>query len=338
VERAEPASATAPGAGHAAASSSRRTLLKLGGAAAVAGVAAVAVGATELAHPGIAHAHSDLTGVLGTQSGAGNVGVEGDGTSSAVGVKGTSLGSIGVWGTSDVSFAMLAQSTGGVGLRATSTNGNAIETLSTNNIGVVGNSTHNYGGTFQGGLAPLLLTPSTSPTAGPPSGTHQKGELYVDILGVLWYCFSNAPGPSSWIRVAGTQGSTPGGVLNYLPAPIRLFDSRPGGAPLPTTKAPLNGGTVTFIQVPGNDVGGISVPAGALGIFGNLTVTNTQGGGDLILWPDGATQPTTSNINYSGGQTVANSFNVGLSSNGAMDLFVHVSGTDVIIDIAGYVM
>jgi hypothetical protein len=29
---------------------------------------------------------------------------------------------------------------------------------------------------------------------------------------------------------------------------------------------------------------------------------------------------------------------VGLSSGGAVDLFVHVNGTDVIIDIAGYVM
>jgi HPt (histidine-containing phosphotransfer) domain-containing protein len=37
--------------------SSRRALLKLGGAAAAAGVAAVAAGATELAHPGTAHAN-----------------------------------------------------------------------------------------------------------------------------------------------------------------------------------------------------------------------------------------------------------------------------------------
>jgi hypothetical protein len=85
-------------------------------------------------------------------------------------------------------------------------------------------------------------------------------------------------------------------------------------------------------------VGGLSVPAGATGVFGNLTVTNTQGPGDLILWPHGAPQPNASNINYGPGQTVANSFNVGLSGGGAMDLFVHVSGTDVIIDVAGYVL
>jgi hypothetical protein len=65
---------------------------------------------------------------------------------------------------------------------------------------------------------------------------------------------------------------------------------------------------------------------------------NTQGGGDLILWPHGALQPNVSNINYRPGQTVANSADVGLSAGGAMDLFVHVNGTDVIFDVAGYVL
>ncbi|HEV2235546.1 MAG TPA: hypothetical protein VGR57_02695, partial [Ktedonobacterales bacterium] len=116
-------------------------------------------------------------------------------------------------------------------------------------------------------------------------------------------------------------------------------DTRSGSpAPLPVSKGALSGNTAHTIQVTGTDVGGIHVPAGATGVFGNLTVTNTSGPGDLILWPDGAPQPNASNINYGPGQTVANSFNVGLSSGGAMDLFVHVSGTDVILDIAGYVL
>jgi hypothetical protein len=59
---------------------------------------------------------------------------------------------------------------------------------------------------------------------------------------------------------------------------------------------------------------------------------------DLILWPDGAAQPNASNINYGPGQTVANSVNVGMSAGGAMDLFVHVNGTDVLFDVAGYVL
>jgi hypothetical protein len=99
----------------------------------------------------------------------------------------------------------------------------------------------------------------------------------------------------------------------------------------------LAGASTATIQVTGTDVGGISVPAGATGVFGNLTVTNTQGGGDLVLWPHGAAKPNASNINYGPAQTVANSANVGLSGDGKMDLFVHVSGTDVIFDVAGFV-
>jgi hypothetical protein len=50
---------SAPGTDQPTKRNSRRTLLKLGGAAAAAGVAAMAVGASELAYPGTAHAHVD---------------------------------------------------------------------------------------------------------------------------------------------------------------------------------------------------------------------------------------------------------------------------------------
>jgi hypothetical protein len=166
------------------------------------------------------------------------------------------------------------------------------------------------------------------------------GMLYVDSTASLWFCTSGGT-PGTWIRLSGPQSGVQGGALNYLAVPGRIFDTRPGTPvplPPPALKVPLAGGSTTTIQVTGTPVGALSVPVGATGIFGNLTVTNTQGPGDLILWPHGAPQPNASNINYGPGQTVANSFNVGLSSGGAIDLFVHVSGTDVLLDIAGYVL
>jgi hypothetical protein len=204
-------------------------------------------------------------------------------------------------------------------------------------IGVEGVATEALGGAFTGGLAPLLLVPSGAPGA-PSSGLHSAGELRPDSSGVLWYCSAGGT-PGTWVRLTGVRSGTPGGALNYLPAPIRLYDTRGGtNAPLPAVKGALAGNSNTTIQVTGTTVNGISVPAGATGIFGNLTVTNTQGAGDLILWPHGAPQPNASNINYGLGQTVANAANVGLSAGGVMDLFVHVSGTDVILDIAGFVL
>ncbi|HEV2239071.1 MAG TPA: hypothetical protein VGR57_20610 [Ktedonobacterales bacterium] len=311
---------------------SRRALLKLGGAAAAVGVAAVAVGATDLAHPGTAHA----TGPTFQQTADNithNIAIEGDGTTGAVGVEGTSDVGIGVsglaTGQNGIAASGYASGIQGIGVWGSAS--------STGGIGVYGSSSTGYGGAFSGVLAPLRLQPAVF--AGPPSsGNHNPGEMYVDGNGVLWYC-AVAGTPGLWFRITGVVNGIPGGALNYLAAPIRIFDSRAGQpAPLPMFKLPLAGGSTTGVKVIGATVGGLSVPVGASGVFGNLTVTNTQGPGDLILYPSGATQPTTSNINYGPGQTVANAVNVGLSLDGKFVIYVHVSTTDVIFDIAGYVL
>ncbi|HEV2235852.1 MAG TPA: hypothetical protein VGR57_04240, partial [Ktedonobacterales bacterium] len=244
-----------------------------------------------------------------------------------------------VYATSVSGNGVTALSSDGTGLEAHSNAGNGVLGISFGNgmAGVVGSCPPGYGGAFAGGSAPLLLNLNTGP--GAPVGPNRlAGEVYLDSDAVMWLCTASGS-PGTWVRLTGVRSGVPGGALNFLPAPIRIYDTRSGSpAPLPASKGALSGNTAHTIQVTGTDVGGIHVPAGATGVFGNLTVTNTTGPGDLILWPHGATQPTTSNINYSGGQTVANSVNVGLSAGGAMDLFVHVSGTNVIFDVAGYVL
>jgi hypothetical protein len=248
----------------------------------------------------------------------------------------TNGGATGVYATSAGGIGVLALSSTGTGVDGVSSTGIGVKGASNAAADVVGISGAEYGGVFNGGKAPLHLGSGVT-TGSPTSGGHNPGDFYVDSAGVLWYCTTLGT-PGTWIRLCGPQSGVPGGALNYLAAPIRIFDSRVGQpAPLPTTKAPLAGGTTYTIQVTGTTVGGLSVPAGATGVFGNLTVTDTQGGGDLILFPHGAPQPLTSNINYEPGKTIANSVNVGLSTDGKIDLYVHVSGTDVIIDIAGYV-
>ncbi|HEV2237702.1 MAG TPA: SlyX family protein [Ktedonobacterales bacterium] len=350
----------APGADQPAKRNSRRALLKLGGAAAAAGVAAAAAAATELAHPGTAEAavtwstgnvladqETDLiwgsnlysgTNMLTVQFGIDGIYEQAIPSRTAIEAYNAMLSptapAYAVYATSHVGEAIHGACDSGIGVAGTSVNNMAVRGTSTNETGVGGLSTNQFGGYFQGGLAPLYLVPSGSAGA-PTSGGHIEGELYVDSNGVLWYSTAGV----TWVRLTGVVSGVPGGALNYLPAPIRIYDTRSGSpAPLPVSKGALSGNTAHTIQVTGTDVGGIHVPAGAAGVFGNLTVTNTSGPGDLILWPHGATQPTTSNINYSGGQTVANSVNVGLSADGKMSLFVHVSTTDVIFDVAGYVL
>ncbi|HEV2235817.1 MAG TPA: hypothetical protein VGR57_04065 [Ktedonobacterales bacterium] len=336
---------------------SRRALLKLGGAAAAAGVAAVAASATELAHPDTAHAHSDTVGLYSNISGAGNVAIKGDGSSGANGVEGTTDNGYGLYGISLGGIAVRAESwnggiavnaisdaAGGAGVSASgyglgvygvSSSGTGIMGVSITSTGVVGSG--NYGGYFNGTAAALVVGKNADLIGPPNTNNHQKGELQTDSNGLLWFCINDGS-PGTWIRLAGPLSGYNGGAVAYLPAPIRLFDSRPGTpAPLPTTKGLLAGGSTTTIQVTGTIVGGYQVPPGAVGVIGNLTVTGTQGGGDLILYPTGAPLPNTSNINYAGGQTIANFASVGLSSGGAMNLYVHVSSTQAIFDVAGYV-
>ena len=71
----------------------------------------------------------------------------------------------------------------------------------------------------------------------------------------------------------------------------------------------------------------------------NVTVTNTKGSGFLTLYPAGEATPTASNVNYSAGQTVANSAIVPVGKNGEINVFnggASAKSTDVIIDITGY--
>jgi hypothetical protein len=335
---------------------SRRTLLKLGGAAAVA--TAVAISATELAHPGVAQADGVpwQTGVVNSDN---QTFVEPSNSSfpdpTLLTVRIGTASPYQVLSNANQAAIAAYDTTGGAhGLYATSLNGFAVLGAAPHDVGVYGSSedgfgitgvatTTGIGGVFQGGRAQLRLTPGGF-AGSPSSGNHIKGELYLDSVATLWICI-NAGVPGTWVQVATFPSGTLGGAPTFLSAPIRIFDTRLGQpAPLPASKHQLASGSTTTIQVTGTVVGGLSVPSGAKAVIGNLTVTNTAGPGVLILWPHGASQPLTSNINYPGGlgsgggaPAVANFANVGLSSGGAMDLFVVGAGTNALFDVAGFI-
>ena len=83
--------------------------------------------------------------------------------------------------------------------------------------------------------------------------------------------------------------------------------------------------------------------AGQCGIAGaaeavslNITVTNTEGPGYILVYPQGGTQPNVSTLNYVAGQTIANAAVVPLGVGGGVTVIAGVSGTDLIIDTNGY--
>lgn len=184
-----------------------------------------------------------------------------------------------------------------------------------------------------GGRAQLLLVPAD--TAGPPrAGNHVVGEVFVDSAGEHYIC-AGAGTPGLWRKVAtGAPGfSAHSGSINFLASPVRIWDSR-GGAPLAAR-------TSVDLQIAGvkDRVSGIGVPMGAVGVMGNVTVTQTVApGGFLALYPQGSPAPATSNINWFGAnQNLSTAAIVGLSASGKITILNGPKPTHVIFDVAAFV-
>ncbi|MFD5507232.1 hypothetical protein ACFWIB_05585 [Streptomyces sp. NPDC127051] len=122
---------------------------------------------------------------------------------------------------------------------------------------------------------------------------------------------------------------TPGS--DFTPyAPTRLLDTRNGTGATQGKVAPY---ATTRVKISGNG----AIPAGVTAVVLNVTATNTTSGGHVTVFPTGSDRPTTSNVNFSAGQTVPNLVIVPVNKNGYVDLY---NGgwepVDLIADITGY--
>jgi len=131
-----------------------------------------------------------------------------------------------------------------------------------------------------------------------------------------------ADGPAGTVRAFGQSAG------RYHPlAPSRIYDSRGSGGP-------LGPNTSRDIQVTG--LGG--VPAtGASAVIMNVTVTNTTAPSYLTVFPAGFTRPVTSNLNWTGGKTIANLVEVAVGDLGQDTVYNAFGNTDVVLDVAGWV-
>jgi hypothetical protein len=188
-------------------------------------------------------------------------------------------------------------------------------------IGVLG--TGAVGGVFAGTDTALSLTPTG--TSGPSTTESLKGDVLVDKDGVMWFCIADGT-PGTWIKLS--HGGT-----RYLAAPVRVYDSRddPAGGKLRAGAGDTANPRVISIvdALP-------ELPQQAVGVVGNLTVTEEEASGFASIWPGGP-WPGTSNINYVADFNIANAFSVGLSPTGTVSVASYAA-THVILDVAGYVL
>jgi hypothetical protein len=131
-----------------------------------------------------------------------------------------------------------------------------------------------------------------------------------------------------WRKIAGP---TSAGQLHILPAPVRVYDSRPNLPPLIGIKQPTVGNTPRQIDTTLN---GSGVPTSATAVLITLTVTGPTKPGFATVWPSGV-WPGTSNINFAAGQSIATTTVSGCGVLGTI-MVQSNTATDFLVDVIGY--
>jgi hypothetical protein len=124
--------------------------------------------------------------------------------------------------------------------------------------------------------------------------------------------------------------SSPSSVVTTDPA--RILDTRSGLGV--AAAGPVGPGSTITVQVTG--VGG--VPANATGVVVTLTATEASAASFVSAWPSGTPQPTTSVLNFTTGEDIANTVTMGLGTGGKIDLFNSAGTVDLIADVTGYLV
>jgi hypothetical protein len=133
-----------------------------------------------------------------------------------------------------------------------------------------------------------------------------------------------------------TQGASSVTQTAFVPVtPCRLLDTRPAPDRVGVLGTFNAGETQTARVV--NINGNCNIPVSATGVAMNVTALNGTQPSFLTMWPAGAAQPTTSNLNWLPGQPATpNKVDIGLSANGEMSMFNLNGRVDVIVDVVGY--
>jgi hypothetical protein len=126
--------------------------------------------------------------------------------------------------------------------------------------------------------------------------------------------------------VASNAGAT------YRPlAPVRSLDTRFGNG--------LTGTFATAVPRTWQVAGRNGIPAAAVAITGNVTVTGQTSGGWVTVTPNPVAMPATSTLNFPAADTRANGLTVALGAGGTLSAVYHGSSgasTHLVFDVTGY--
>ncbi|AWZ07171.1 MULTISPECIES: PKD domain-containing protein [unclassified Streptomyces] len=146
---------------------------------------------------------------------------------------------------------------------------------------------------------------------------------YVDLYNGGWESIDLIADVTGYFTKAASSGYTP-------IDPVRFADTRSG---LGTAKGQVAGQSSFGLQIGGSR----GVPAGVTAVALNVTVTGPREAGHLTAYPSGQPAPGASNLNFTAGQTVANSVIVPVGADGKINIRNGAwAGTDVVVDVVGH--
>lgn len=148
--------------------------------------------------------------------------------------------------------------------------------------------------------------------------------LIVGMVGAGFAVASDPVGPA----VAAGSGYVP------LATPTRILDTRPDGATADGQFA-QGGQRPTTSTLALTVAGRADVPADAVAVVLNVTVTTANGPGFITAYPCGAAQPTASNLNYIAGRNIPNLVVAKLGTGGQVCLY-NTEPVHLIVDVTGY--
>jgi hypothetical protein len=183
-----------------------------------------------------------------------------------------------------------------------------------------------------------------TPTSNPPASTinFTTGQVIANGLtvqlgsgGTLSVTYMGPSGATTDIvfDVTGYYTANLTGTQFHPLNPTRLADSRIGQG----LATHLTANQATSFPVRATTTSGI--PSNATAVTGNVTVVNETAGWALYLGPTLMSNPTTSTVNFTTGQVIANGVTVQLSSGGALCVtYMGPAGAtaDVVFDVTGY--
>jgi hypothetical protein len=226
-------------------------------------------------------------------------------------IQGNAESSDGVTGNTQSGHGVVGLSATGVGVRGQSTNGIGMRSVS--------NRTH---------LQMNVVGARPAPTG--DAFPHALGDLVRDATGDLWLCVG-AGTPGTFRKLSGPATA---GALHLLPAPVRIYDSRPGSAPAVGSKTKLNGGEVRTLDCSANGTG---VPIGATGVLLTCMIVGaSSGSGNFTVWSNAAPKPAANTMVWGGSSGRASTLAVS-AVDAARRIKVSSSlRTDLVIDVVGY--